>query len=275
MKKVSILGVGWLGEALFKKLILSEKHEVAGSSRNDEKRQTLEQFASNHGRRSRLYPISVPGNLLFESAFWDCETLVITLPPGRRREQVADKYLAEIDRVVAIASQRNIQHLIYTSSTGVYGNQEGIVTETTDLAPITESAKAVANVEARLMEAGMVVTILRLAGLFGPDRHPGRWFASKSVIPKADAPVNLVHQADVVQALQLAIERPANESTIYNVCAAAHPSKGDFYQRAIRDFGSQPPELSSGGAGGKRVNSKKIRAELGWKPLHDVLSTFN
>ncbi|MBW6351747.1 hypothetical protein, partial [Pseudomonas aeruginosa] len=44
---------------------------------------------------------------------------------------------------------------------------------------------------------GTSVDILRLAGLVGPSRHPGRFFAGKSA-PDGQHVVNLVHLQDVV-----------------------------------------------------------------------------
>lgn len=275
MKKISILGVGWLGEALFKNLLTTEKYQVFGSSRKIEKRQRLQQIADEYGQENAVFSISVPDELMADSRFWSCDVLIVTLPPRRSREEVIAKYSAELEQVITLAQKHQVKHIIYTSSTGVYGNQSGIVNEKSEIIPVTDSAKAVANVEAMLSKAGPRVTILRLAGLYGPNRHPGRWFAGRAVIPNADAPVNLVHQLDVLQAIELVINSQSRQFEVYNVCAASHPSKGQFYSRAIQDYGGEQPTKQTGGADGKVVDAKKIREKLGWKPIDDVLERLN
>lgn len=273
--KISILGTGWLGQALFKSLVINGSYTVFGSSRNAEKRQHLLAFAHKYNKQHQLFALNVPDIQSTDLPFFDCDVLIITIPPGRKRDDVAKRYPSEIKTIVEAAEKSQVKHIIYTSSTGVYGNQEGIVDEETSIAPTTNSAIAVANVEAMLMTRPIPISILRLAGLYGLDRHPGRWFANRESLPNADAPVNLVHQTDVVKAIECVItsDWPA-KTTVYNVCAAAHPAKKDFYPTAIQHYGGSVPALLSGGAAGKRVRSEKIRKTLGWQPVFDLLNGY-
>ncbi len=48
---------------------------------------------------------------------------------------------------------------------------------------------------------------LRLAGLVGPGRHPGRFFAGKTA-PDGEHGVNLVHLQDVIGAITLLLQAP-------------------------------------------------------------------
>ena len=59
--------------------------------------------------------------------------------------------------------------IIFTSSTSVYGDVEGVVKETTERRPVTASGKVLKELEDWLHNLpGTQVDILRLAGLVGP-----------------------------------------------------------------------------------------------------------
>ena len=58
--------------------------------------------------------------------------------------------------------------------------------------------------------------ILRLAGLVGPGRHPGRFFAGKSA-PDGQHGVNLVHLEDVIGAIELLLQAPKGGTSIIYV----------------------------------------------------------
>ncbi len=215
--------------------------------------------------------INLPQLEAQEDFFFQSEALLITIPPGRGRPNLEEQYLAELAAALKAAEAGGCRQLIYSSSTGVYGEVEGWVDEQSPTLADTPSAKAVLAAEALLNSSPIPLTILRLAGLYGPDRHPGRWFGGKGSIPQADAAVNLVHQTDVVQAILLALQRGPLAAT-FNVCAAAHPSKGHFYAKAAAAIGLGIPTPIAGGLASKRVDSQKIRTELGWQPQYDDLS---
>ncbi|PHI19065.1 hypothetical protein CEQ90_14925 [Lewinellaceae bacterium SD302] len=296
--KISLLGTGWLGSALFAALLKDERYTLFASYRSPATRKKLRglintsfdyQETARPGSagsgnsvieamqagppRHRLFKINVPDFTEHDLPFFSAKTMVITLPPGRRRANAEELYTSEIAAIIQRAEKTGVGHLIYTSSTGVYGNIEGSVDEATPTAPVTQSAKAVLAAE-ELFRAGRIpATILRLAGLYGPGRHPGRWFAGKEQIAYSEAPVNLVHQQDVVSAIKkvMAAGPPPTGKQVFNVCAATHPSKATFYGRAIEAYGGALPELLAGGANGKRIDSSKIRRQLRWQPAHDQL----
>ncbi|MEL6274053.1 MAG: NAD-dependent epimerase/dehydratase family protein [Bacteroidota bacterium] len=274
--KISILGTGWLGAALFKDL-LSSNYTVYGSTRSTKRRMALEDFKvallkSNRQitATTKLFSLEVPNLQAEHTAFFDTDVLIITIPPGRRRPNVINAYSTEVKVILDWAIKYGTKHLIYTSSTGIYGNTTGVVDEKTPPSPSTPSSRAVVAAEQLIQSSLLPSTILRLAGLYGPGRHPGRWFGSKPTLPNADAPVNLVHQYDVVAAVRTVIEN-ASWDQVYNVCAQAHPTKGEFYTKAVLDLGLDLPALESGGTGGKIVDSQKIRSNLGWSPHFDAL----
>jgi len=262
---ISILGCGWLGLPLLKSLV-ADGHNVKGSSRNPE---TLAKISKSGAGAFRIdLPQDLPADFTDE-----CDVLIFTLPPGGRKfgAEATDKYLAAIASLAEWLSWPDGPALIYTSSTGVYGGLQGVVTEQTEPRPDTHSARAVRRAEEWFMSGRCPLTILRLAGLVAEDRHPGRFFGGKDrPIPLADTPVNLVHRDDVIAAVKQCLQNNGTP-TIYNVCAAAHPTKGDFYTRAAEDLGLKIKGTAPGGEGGKIINSDKLRA-CGWSPVWDSLN---
>ena len=80
MRTVSILGVGWLGLPLARKLI-SSGYKVKGSVTSTEKMETLQQKA--------IWPFQViaspDGLFVNDLSFFDTDILIIAIPPRRIR----------------------------------------------------------------------------------------------------------------------------------------------------------------------------------------------
>lgn len=267
-KKVAILGAGWLGFAL------AEQLQLLGTPVHVSSRSALTvQMLGNLGFDG-AFQVELP-DVLPPTFFEDVSYLVLTLPPGGRRlgAEATERYVGAIQALFPIFVERPELKIVFCSSTGVYGNANGVVDELAPLAPDTHSSQAVAAAERSLELFADRLTILRFAGLVGPRRHPGNFYGGKSrPISQSAAPVNLVHQADAVKALQLALSGnlPAG---VYNVCAAAHPRKGKFYQAAAEAINLSTSGGDGSGMEGKTVSSAKLRG-YGWRPVHDELKVF-
>jgi nucleoside-diphosphate-sugar epimerase len=127
------------------------------------------------------------------------------------------------------------------SSTGVYPNTNGIVTEATAPEPTTDSQKAIVKAE-QLLQANphFKTTILRPAGLVGNNRIAGRWFAGKQNVKGGNTPVNLVHLEDCIGVSYAIIEQDIF-GKVFNICADKHPVKGVFYPFQAIKHGFEPP----------------------------------
>ncbi|TXF88704.1 hypothetical protein FUA23_13640 [Neolewinella aurantiaca] len=267
MKKlnISVLGCGWLGLPLLKSLV-SDGHHVKGSSRNEK---TLSDIRDAGAEAFAIdLPQSVPQGFMER-----CEVLIITLPPGGRKlgPDAESIYLQRLESLSPWLSSPHGPAIIYTSSTGVYGEQTGVVAESALTKPETFSAQAVCRAEEWLAGTGCPLIVLRLAGLVASDRHPGRFYGGRNrKIPQADSPVNLVHRKDVISAVKLCLSNNEKFPVVYNVCSGSHPAKGDFYTAAAELLGLEVAGSTPGGAEGKIVDSSKLRAR-GWEPGWDDL----
>ena len=148
----------------------------------------------------------------------------------------------------------------------MYGDVHGIVKETTPRNPVTASGRILKELEDWLHNLpGTSVDILRLSGLVGPGRHPGRFFAGKTA-PDGQQGVNLVPLEDVIAAITLLLQAPKG-GHIYNICAPSHPARNVFYPQMARLLGMEPPHFleSQSNDKGKIIDGSRICNELGFE----------
>lgn len=262
MKKVAIVGLGWLGMPLALSL-QAKGWQVTGS------KTTLDGVEAARMCGIESYPLTLEPELVCDAddleALMNVDALVVTLP-ARRSGSGDTFYLQAVQEIVDSALARRIPRIIFTSSTSVYGNAEGNVKESTPLQPVTQSGRTLKELEEWLHNLpGTSVDILRLAGLVGPGRHPGRFFAGKTA-PDGSQGVNLVHLEDVIAAITLLLQAPKG-GHIYNLCAPEHPARSEFYPVMARQLGLEPPQFTDSGVGskGKRVDGSRITNELGFE----------
>lgn len=254
MREASIVGCGWVGLPLARRWV-GQGVRVIGTT-------------TRQARLAELDAEGVRAYCIDQDTSWQAlpsvpELLVIAIPPGRKSPERVAAYPQRVLELAARASKG--ARVIFLSSTGVYGDRQGAVDEATPPSPTTNSARAVLEAEQGLFEAcGRRLTVLRLAGLIGPGRHPGRWFAGKRDIPNGDAPVNLVHLDDVIDAIDhVARFAAADASAIFNVASQAHPTKREYYRACSLAIGAQAPTFVAGGASGKKVQSERLRSAMG------------
>lgn len=226
VKTVSILGCGWFGFALAKELI-QLGYTVKGSTTTPEKLPLL------HQENIQPYLIDFTASkIVADQRFFDADVLFICIPP-KRNSPVLNDYPGKIQSIVE-AAREHAKEVIMISSSSVYGEENKMVNELSETHPDTDSGKMVLAAENILnKENADHATIIRFAGLIGPDRNPGRFFAGKTDVPNGLAPVNLIHQTDAVGIACKILARLAFGKT-YNACAPQHPTKKEFYTQAAR-----------------------------------------
>ncbi|WP_116107993.1 NAD-dependent epimerase/dehydratase family protein [Lewinella sp. IMCC34191] len=251
---LAVLGTGWLGMAAAHHL--SPDYSVRGSYRRTGSRDELVACGVSP------YYIDLPTQTEALADFLrDLAYLIVAIPPGGRTHG-ADTVAHYLHLLAPLRPYLPGLHLIYTSSTGVYGKSTtGTITESSPVAPDTHSSRAVVAAETFFREHAGRYSILRLGGLYGPDRDPIRFFRRVPVIPDGDAPVNMVSRQAVLEALRVTIKTEA--TGIFNVCSANHPPKRDFYGNLYAAANLPAKEFLPGGADGKRIDSSKFR-QLGW-----------
>lgn len=263
MKRVAIVGLGWLGMPLAMSLTAAG-WQVTGS------KTTLDgvNAARNSGIDSYLLELTPELNCESDDldALLSVDALVITLPASRTASG-GESYVLAVQQLVDSALAYNVPRIIFTSSTSVYGDASGVTKESSVLEPVTIAGKTLQNLESWLHQLpNTSVDILRLSGLVGPGRHPGRFLAGKTDLTNGAQGVNLVHQDDVIEAISLLLQTPKG-GHIYNLSAPQHPARNQFYPQVARQLGLQPPTFVADSANnsGKLIDGSKICRELGFK----------
>lgn len=259
MKKkgiISLLGCGWLGFPLATSLI-SRGFAVKASTTSSEKLGVFKHAGIDpylvHFTKF-ISPPELQGLL-------EAETLIITIPPGRKNPDGFNNYKDMVKCICETIPNTRISSIIFISSTSVYPDANIIVDEFSDIFPETESGKLLADSEILLRNLPVRVIILRLAGLLGPQRMPGNFFAGKTQIPNGQAPINLIHRNDVINIIHSLIESP-DASGIYNACAPSHPTKTEFYTRAAENENLALPQFIPEKISWKIISSVRLEPEL-------------
>jgi nucleoside-diphosphate-sugar epimerase len=175
------------------------------------------------------------------------------------------------------------RHLVYTSSTGVYGQCAGEeVDESSPAEADTPTARILRETEERWLAAvratGFPAVILRLSGIYGPGR--GYWLrqvlAGEARIEGDGSRVlNMIHRDDAVGAILAALER-GEPGRIYNVTDDAPVTQGELLSwLAAKSGRPQPPAIPIGAADprrrgltSKRISNRRLREELGFRPAY-------
>lgn len=259
---VSILGTGWLGLPLAKHL-LDQGYTVKGSTTTPAKIHNLQSMGI------LPYLLQVDDRVVGERGedFFDTDVLIITMPP-QRDPQAFERAMKAIGQHI---TRSRVSKVIYTSSTGVYGHVSGEVDESFPPMPSRITAQGVLIAERILRDIPRIdVTILRLAGLVGGSRKPGRFFAGRKDLPSGNAPVNLVHQDDCIAVIERIIEGE-HWNEIFNLCADIHPPKRIFYDYQARKHNFERPQFAKDRKSGmeyKTICNNKVKSALNYEFKH-------
>ncbi|MGE4800601.1 SDR family oxidoreductase [Yersinia hibernica] len=263
MKKVAIIGLGWLGMPLAQSLV-RRGVQVVGSKTTSDGVEAARMSGIN------CYQLQLTPELICDpddlTQLMTVDALVITLPASRTTDGGA-QYFQAVQMVVDSALAFGVPRIMFTSSTSVYGETRGRIKENSPLQPVTTAGKTLAELEQWLHKLpNTSVDILRLSGLVGTDRHPGRFLAGKTNVKGGSLGVNLVHQEDVISAIELLLNLPRG-GHIYNLCAPGHPRKRDFYPECARALQLTPPEFAPEDIeeAPREIDGSKICSELGFE----------
>jgi nucleoside-diphosphate-sugar epimerase len=255
---ISILGCGWYGQPLAKALITAG-HKVKGSTTSPQKTDTL----AAEGIEPYLVNF-LPGNEHYDDAFFTCDVLFICIPPKSRGGE-GPEFIYKIQGIIKAIKKHGVKNVVFISSTGVYADVNAEVNELNDPQPNTEAGRILWQAEELLrQESTFKTTIIRFAGLIGPGRDPGRFFAGKKNIANGNAPVNLIHLDDCI-GLSIAILDRQAYGYLFNGCSPDHPSRSVFYTKAALNSGLEAPEFIDELKEWKTVKSVHVEEFLGYR----------
>jgi nucleoside-diphosphate-sugar epimerase len=180
-------------------------------------------------------------------------TRVLHLAPPPLQGHTDPRTLALTRLLMRRSAPRSV---VYGSTSGVYGDCGGEwVSETRWPNPITPRAQRRVDAEQRMRLLGRLrasavqVRVLRIPGIYAPDREGGtpreRLLRGTPVLAQADDVfTNHIHADDLARACQLALWRGQPQRT-YNVNDDSQMRMGDYFDMAAGLYGlAKPPRIS-------------------------------
>ncbi len=268
--RVLIVGCGYVGTPLGAELV-RQGHTVFGLRRSsagegDLKAAGIVPLAGDITRREDLAKLPGPFD-------W----VVNTVSSGQGGvEAYREVYLNGMRHLVDWLRGAPLQKFVYTSSTGVYAQNDGsTVTETSATEPAAETSRVLLAAEQVLRQAAPAfpAVILRVAGIYGPERgYPFRQYlkGEAAIVGRGDRVMNMIHRDDVAGCIIAALER-GRPGEIYNAVDNEPVTQREFYEWLAGQLGRpMPPAVPESaeperkrGVTSKRVSNRKLVEELG------------
>ncbi|TGE16404.1 NAD(P)H-binding protein [Hymenobacter elongatus] len=264
---VAVLGCGWLGLPLAQALVRAG-HPVAGTTTTPKQLLTLRD-AGITPYLLRLGPdFSATDADTLRALLTGIDVLVLNIPP---RTAGTGGYPALLRPVGSAVLAAGVRHVLFVSSTGVYPDEPRRMKEA-DAVASAEATSDLLRAEGQFTSSAghWQTTVVRLSGLIGPARPPGRFLAGRRDLPNGDAPVNLIHLHDCIGLLTSIIRQQAWGYT-FNASAAQHLSRREFYPVAAQHLGLEPPVFVAESTAGKTIDSTLVRQKLNYQFQHDDL----
>ncbi|GAB7009986.1 NAD-dependent epimerase/dehydratase family protein [Halorubrum trueperi] len=201
--RVVVVGCGYVGLELARQLAECD-HDVTGVRRSDAGLDAIESIGVDAVRADATERSSL-------TALPDADAVVFAASSGGRGAAAArEVYVEGLRNVIGEYGERPSEpdRLVYTSSTGVYGDHDGgWVDEDTPIDPTTEKTRVLAEAERTALEtaagAGIDGTVARFAGLYGPDRYRLDRYIDG---PVTAGYLNMVHRDDAAGAVRYLLE---------------------------------------------------------------------
>jgi nucleoside-diphosphate-sugar epimerase len=272
--RVLIIGCGYIGLPLGAELV-RQGHEVFGVRRSAAAEKEL--------RAAGIKPLSAdvtkPETLSGLPAPFDWVVNCVS-SGGGEAEDYRQVYLQGTRHLVEWLAAVPVKKFIYTSSTSVYGQNDGsLIKETSPAEPQAETAQVLVATEKVLLDAArekkFPAVILRVAGIYGPDRgHAFKQYLNNEarIEGKGERLLNMIHQEDVVGCIIAALKN-GRPGEIYNTVDDEPVSQFNFFQWLAGTLGKWPPPagpeesdaVRKRGVTSKKVSNRRLKMELGYQ----------
>jgi len=255
--KIAILGCGWLGITLAKKLI-KKNFLVKGSTTSFNKIDKIE-AEKIEAHLLLVEEKKIIGNI--SDFLKNVKTLIINFPPSKT---TLGKYSKKVQKIIVEVKKSNVKNILFISSTSVYGNNEGIINY--DCIPIPSSFRGNEILKAEKIIQGFKNScIIRFGGLIGKDRNPAISLSNKKNVKNPDHPINLIHLDDCIGII-LSIIKKNIWGKVFLGVSPYHPNRKEFYNNQCKALGLKEIYFSKINMGlGKKINDQNISTELGYE----------
>ncbi|TAF17577.1 MAG: NAD-dependent epimerase/dehydratase family protein [Verrucomicrobia bacterium] len=273
--KIAILGCGYVG-AEFARQAKAAGHDILGVVRSEASRDKLR----GEGITAEAFDLQAGDWALLPKQF---DAVVYAASTGGGGpEAYALAYDVGVKRALVWARAVGAQTFVFTSSTGVYRQDDGRIVDEESMVGGAPTADAILGGERAVLSSGFAkARVLRFGGLYGPGRHHmvDQLRRGDHVIGgRVDHYINYLHRDDAASSLLAAVVAGPAGARVYNV-GDGHPVTKEGLACWIAERLGQPapvfdpnapagPRVAKGGRTqpSRIVATGRIRSELGWRP---------
>jgi len=273
--KIAVLGCGYVG-AEFARQARAAGHDVLGVVRSESSRDKLR----TEGISAEAFDLQ-SGDWSVLPARFDAVVYAASTGGGGP-EAYALAYDVGVKRALAWAHAVGARSFVFTSSTGVYRQDDGGVVDESSPVGGAPTADAILGGERAVLASGFAkARVLRFGGLYGPARHHlvDQLRRGDNVIGgRVDHFINYLHRDDAASAILAAIVGGPVGPRAYNVSDGNPVTKKALANWIAKRLGVEPPVFDSSAPAGPRmakggrtqpnriVATGLIKAELSWIP---------
>jgi nucleoside-diphosphate-sugar epimerase len=270
LKKGVIIGCGYIGCELAKKLIKELNFDILATTNNPKNLEKLNKITQKTTllKSSNIEEIT--------PLLKDCDYIFLTMTSDYFNTY-EETFLNTVNSIVKAAKKfKNKKTLVYTSRMTVYGEQNGLwVDENSKLNPLTEASKILIETEKILLSLKKLtwnVCILSLAEVYGPHFEISKKIKKSSdyFLPgTGDNYTNMIHLDDIINAIIYAINHTLNG--IYNLSDDTHTTQKELLNEVSKKLNL--PEITwqkilyKTFRGNFRVSNNKIKS-AGYTFIH-------
>jgi nucleoside-diphosphate-sugar epimerase len=274
--RVLIVGCGYVGVPLGAELVRLG-HEVFGLRRNPSEKNELKAA----GIQPLIGDVTKPSEL--KNMPRDFDWVVNCVAAGGDAESYRQVYLQGTRNLIEWLAPNPPKKFVYTSSTSVYAQNDGSqVIESSPTEPLAETSKILVETErvllAAVAERKFPGVILRVAGIYGPDR--GHWFKqflkNKAAMDgDGSRHLNMIHLDDLAGCIIAGLKN-GRAGEIYNAVDDEPVSANRFFEWIAGTLNKPlPPSMPDNpdasrkrGITNKRVSNRKLKMELDYQFKH-------
>ena len=205
MKKLAIIGYGWLGKRLAD--YFSDNYTIYTVNRRDNSESNYIHLSIDFDSDEEYQTNSDINN---------SDVIIISLPFSQRTElEILIRRFNNIEKYIGMYKGS----VFLTSSTGIYPQEQKLIDETTY--PDSELSSNMVYVENMIKKSFPQANILRLGGLMGDNRQ-----LKSYKISDPEQAVNHIHYYDICRSIETIINNNISSET-FNIVAPQHPTKGE------------------------------------------------
>ncbi len=264
--RVLIVGCGYVGLPLGKELA-RQGHGVFGLRRST--------LAADEMRSAGIQPlladVTQPESLANLPRDFDW-VVNCTASGGGGADDYRKIYLEGNRNLIAWLAGSPLKKFVYTSSTSVYGQNDGsVVTEQSPVEPKAATSKVLVETEKLLLAAvtsqKFPAVVLRVAGIYGPARgHSFKQFLRGEARIEGDGArwLNMIHRDDLISSIITALQN-GKPGEIFNAVDQEPVSQLKFYEWLAAELQKPlPPRVATDAEGWRKRGVSNKRVSNAW-----------